>query len=354
MNKITLYIGKTILVAILLVMTLLVGLEFIFSLVNEVRYIGTGDYTTWQALCYILWSVPGSLSQMFPMSALVGTLLGLGLLASRSELIAMRAAGLSMGDIAVAVLKMALFLAVFTWILAEGLAPTLNKLASTQKAISLSQGQALRTADGTWMRDGDSFVHIQTINAGKQLEGITRYEFNPEGVLQKASFARFADYEKGKWILHDIQETFFQEEHIARQQMDKQIWRSHIDPDILSIVGVKDIDDLSLFELWQTIHYRTTNQLDAKPYQLAFWQKMVQPLATLVMMFLAIPFIFGPLRSATMGFRMLVGVLLGFAFYTFNQLFGPITLVYHLPPIVGALLPTCLFLGIGLCLFRKA
>jgi lipopolysaccharide export system permease protein len=266
----------------------------------------------------------------------------------------MRAAGLSLGDIIVAVCKLAIILIIFAWLLGEWVAPSLGRFATEQKAVALSGGQALRTENGTWMRDRDNFIHIQTIDQGRHLEGITRYEFNKNMELQKASVARFGDYEKDHWVLHDIKETLFEKEKISRNHIATQNWISHIDPEVLSLVGVKDLEDLSIVGLWQTIHYRQANGLDPKTYSLAFWQKLTRPFATLVMMFLAIPFIFGPLRSSTMGLRMLVGVLVGFAFYTFNELFGPLTLVYQIPPILGALLPTCFFFGFGLILLKRS
>ena len=353
MNKLTLYLGKSIIVAILLVLMLLVGLEFIFSLVNELRHVGTGDYNLNMAITFILFSLPSTIAQLFPMAALVGTLLGLSILASRSELIVMRASGWGMGDIIFAVMKLAVVLIFFAWILGEWVAPTTDRFAHHQKALSLSEGKALRTAHGTWMKDGDNFVHIQSIDAKGHLEGITRYEFDNSQVLKKSSFAQYGDYEQNKWVLHQINETIFEKDKISNNHVNKEHWVSHIDPNILNIVGVKNLDELSLVGLWQTIRYRKGNELDARPYQLAFWQKCLRPLATCVMMFLAIPFIFGPLRSATMGFRMLIGVFVGFAFFTIHELFGPLTLVYQMPPILGACLPTLLFFAIGMGLLKK-
>ncbi|HRE33027.1 MAG TPA: LPS export ABC transporter permease LptG, partial [Candidatus Berkiella sp.] len=311
------------------------------------------DYTTQSAIAYILLSLPAQIAQAFPMSALVGTLLGLGLLASRSELIVMRSVGWSIGDIIWAVMKLALVLVFFVWMLGEWVAPMTDNIAHHQKATALSQGQALATTQGTWLRDGYAFVHIQSIEDSHHLTGVTRYEFNEQQQLQKASFAKTAEYDHHHWVLHDIQETIFGEANLTKAHIEKQDWNSNIKPEIFTIVGVKDLDELSITGLWKTIRYRQANHLDAKPYLLAFWQKMMRPFATVVMMFLAIPFIFGPLRSATMGLRMLVGVMIGFVFFTINQLFGPLTLVYSLPPILGASLPTLLFLGGGLYLLKR-
>lgn len=353
MNKLTIYIAKTILTMISLTILLFVGLDLIFAWVNELRYVGTGSYTLGLAGWFILLSLPESVATIFPMAGLVGTLLGLGVLASRSELIVMRSAGVSVKDIIIAVLKVALFLVVIAWLLGECAAPALDKLANRHKAIALSDGQALRTVHGTWMREGEEFIHIQSMQNSHHLLGITRYQLDENMALKKTSFAREAKYENNQWTMYDIKETRFEEERTFKNEMASQVWPSHIEPNIINVLNVKDMDELSLQGLWQTMRYRQENALDAKPYELAFWQKIVRPFATLVMMFLAIPFIFGPLRSSTMGLRMLVGVFVGFGFYTINQLFGPLTLVYPLPSILGAWLPLFVFLGMGIFLLRR-
>ena len=168
-----------------------------------------------------------------------------------------------------------------------------------------------------------------------------------------ASYAQYGDYQGDHWVLYNIQETHFSPENVTSQNIAAARWDSVIDPNIVRVVGQKYLEKLSLVGLWQTISYRQKNSLHAGPYQLAFWQKCVQPFATLVMMFLAIPFVFGPLRSSTMGLRLMVGILIGFLFHTLNDLFGPLTLVYQVPPILGALLPTLLFFAVGVVLMRK-
>lgn len=353
MDKLTLYIWRSILVAIMLMLMLLVGIEFIFSLVNEIRFIGAGHYTTLKALIFIALTLPQQIAQLFPMATLVGTLMGLGLLASRSELIVMQQAGLSVQDIIIAVLKLALILSFCAIVLSEVIAPISEKTAHEIKALSISQGQALRTTQGVWLKDGNEFIHIQSILPFNRLEGITRYEFDEQGLLLKASTAAYAEHEQDHWILHQIAQTRFDNNKTYKEHIDKMHWQSQMSPDTLDIVGIKDLTELSAVGLWQTIAYRQQNQLDANPYILAFWQKIVRPLATLVMMFLAIPFVFGPLRSATMGMRLLVGILVGFVFFTINQLFGPLTLVYQWPPFIGALFPTAIFFMFGMYYKRK-
>ncbi len=352
-SRLSWYLTKTILTTIGLMMTLLLGLDLVFSLVNEIREVGTGDYTIWRCLLYLLMSVPQKVYQMFPMSALVGTLMGLGVMASNSELIVIQSAGISVKRITKVVVGIALSLGIGLWVVGEFVAPTLDKISNDMKAQALSGGQALKTSNGTWLRDGDDFVHVRNLYVGGHLEGITRYQFNENLELEKATYANYGDYIDDHWVLKDIQESIFSDGQITRQTSDQQLWYSVLSPSILSVVGEKYLDKLSMSGLRHTIEYRKHNGLDAGPFQLAFWEKIVQPFSIAVMMFLAVPFIFGPLRSATMGLRLFAGILVGFSFHTFNEMFGHLSLVYHVPPLMGAVLPTLVFLGIGLWLLRK-
>ena len=99
----------------------------------------------------------------------------------------------------------------------------------------------------------------------------------------------------------------------------------------------------TLVGLYQTIRYRESIGLSVSQQLFTFWQRLFQPLATLIMIALAVPFAFGALREATMSVRMMLGIFIAFTFYMMNQLFGPMTLVYQFPPIFCALLPSLIF-----------
>lgn len=352
MRKITFYIAKTILGTLLLTLFLLVGLEFIFSFVNELRLVGAGDYTFYKALLHVFFSLPSLSIQLFPMAALVGTLLGLGLLATRSELIIIQTAGLSKGDIVAIVLKLSCVFVFITWVAGEWWIPMLDNWATTQKAVALSKGQALNTAHGVWMKEGEDFIHIKRVRSD-YLEGVACYSFDKDLQMKKIAYASYADYQSDHWVLHDIVETLFSDQSVTKAHIKERTWRSALDPKVLHVVGVKEPEDFSLKALWNIIQFRKQNELDSAAYQLIFWQRLIRPLAVLIMMFLAIPFLFGPLRQVSMGVRTLVGVLVGFSFFTINQLMGPLTLVYHIPAFIGAILPCVLFLMLGLYLLKK-
>ncbi len=130
------------------------------------------------------------------------------------------------------------------------------------------------------------------------------------------------------------------------------MWKTNLTPDKLGVVAL-DPDALSISGLYNYVKYLKQSGQESKRYQLNMWSKIFSPLSVAVMMLMALSFIFGPLRSVPMGVRVVTGICFGFLFYVLDQIFGPLSLVYSIPPILGALLPSGLFLVISMYLLLK-
>lgn len=340
------YIERTVIYTVLLVVLVLLGLELFVEFTREYADIGTGNYTFLHALVYIPMMLPLDTYQFFPMAGLLGSILGLGLLAAHSEIIVMRVSGCSVANITWAIIKAAIFLSVIMIILGEIVAPLSQKVAVSHKMAALSAGKTLATKEGYWVRDKDSFVHIdKSLGKGKVL-GVTRYKFDSKNQLASVSFAKYGNYQDKIWTFFDVIKTNFNgnkaiASHIIQEKSDLILHPR--------LLGIKytDSDQKFLPELFSYIKYRKQSGLDASRYEFVFWQRVVQPLATLVMIIIAVPFVFGPLRSANMGFRMLTGVILGITFYLLNQFAGSLSYVIDVPPLVVALVPTLFFAMLG-------
>jgi lipopolysaccharide export system permease protein len=344
------YISKTILSGIFIVALVLMGLEVLFVFIGELNNIGTGSYTAMAALRYVLLDMPYQLNMLFPMAGLVGSLMGLGLLASQSELVVMRASGFSTSQISMSVLKAAAIALIAVVIIGEVCAPYLENMATTGQAIAKSNGQALPTKQGMWLRaklpQGQNFIHVQKVLTQQHLLGITVYQFNAQHQLTDAFYAEKGDFEQGKWLLHNVKMTDLKGQDVKSNLLDTISWDIDLDPRILAIDDAEP-RNMSLVELNRYIDYLGQNGLRATNYQLSFWLRVMQPFATAVMIILGVPFIFGPLRSVTMGLRLVTGISVGFCFYLLNQFFGPVSALYQLPPFLGAALPTLIFAALG-------
>jgi len=347
MNILDRYIGKQITVAILLVIFALLGVDLFFYFVNELRFIGKGDYKLTTALAFIALTIPRKIYILFPWAALLGSLLALGNLAKNSELVAMRAAAISVPRIAFSALKAGLWLTIVMFICGEVISPTTEAWAQKRKTLALSSGQAIQTQFGTWVRHGNEFIHVGVVKQHDQLQDITRYDFNKKLQLQAVSHAGSAIKLQSDWMLENLHGTKFTTNGTEIISADQTQIPELLDTEILHASAVKHLERLTINNLWRVIKSRLAQELNATEYERAFWLKIAQPFAALVMVFLAVPFAFGPLRSASVGLKILVGVLVGFTFHTLNSIFGPLTAVVGLSPMLAAMIPTLVFFSFG-------
>ncbi len=346
------YIVRSVSLAGMATLFVILGLDLFLSMVDEMGDVGKGDYTSWLAIQYVLTSVPRRTYEMFPMIALIGTTLGLGMLGSSQELIVMQAAGASIMQIFRTVMRFGILVLVAVVVLGEFVAPAAEQYGNRVRTAAISGDSLMRAERGYWARDGQRFIHIDKVFPGGLFSGITIYEFNKEWKLQSTVFAERAHYRQRTWTLNQIVRSEFLPDRIITEELSEASWDSSLNPGVINSVMI-DPDKLSARGLYDTMQFLHQNELEAGRYELAFWNKLLLPVSSMVMIFLAIPFVFGPMRSIGMGQRIVTGALAGFGFYIINKTTGQMSLVYAYPTWLGATIPSVLFLAVGMWMMAR-
>lgn len=352
MVKLDRYIGSSVLLAILAVLGIILGLASLFAFIDEMGSV-SDSYTVMDVLSFVALTAPRRLYEMLPMAALIGCLIGLGSLASNSELTIMRAAGVSIGRIVWAVMKPMLFLMVAGVLIGEYVAPVTESQAQASRALAQGSGDAQSSKHGLWHRQGEEFIHINAVQPNGLLYGVTRYRFDDQRHMLSSSFARQARFEENYWQLTDVTTTYFREGRTEVINVPQERWDVALSPQLLNTV-VMAPESLSISGLWGYIHYLADQGLNNGRYWLAFWVKVLQPLVTAALVLMAISFIFGPLRSVTLGQRVFTGVLVGFTFRIAQDLLGPSSLVFGFSPLFAVLVPAGFCALAGVWLLRRA
>ncbi|AMB84464.1 LPS export ABC transporter permease LptG [Pseudomonas agarici] len=352
MVKLDRYIGSTVFLAILAVLGIILGLASLFAFIDEMGNV-SDTYTWGDILGFVALTAPRRVYDMLPMAGLIGCLIGLGSLASNSELTIMRAAGVSVGRIVWAVMKPMLVLMIVGVLVGEYVAPVTESKAQANRALAQGSGDAQSSKHGLWHRQGDEFIHINAVQPQGLLYGVTRYHFDEQRHLLSSSFARQARFDKDHWNLTDVTTTYFRGDHTEVINTAEEVWGVSLSPNLLSTV-VMVPEALSISGLWGYIHYLSEQGLANGRYWLAFWVKILQPLVTGALVLMAISFIFGPLRSVTLGQRVFTGVLVGFTFRIAQDLLGPSSLVFGFSPLLAVLVPAGICAVAGLWLLRRA
>ena len=346
------YIIKTILLATLFVTLVIMGILILIMLLGELKYIGEGDYDLLQVVGYVLMRLPNELYRFSPILILLGGIIGLNILSTHRELIVMRTAGYSTKRIIGNVLGGALLLVLIMGIIGEGFAPHLSYKAEVHKESAKSAGQAVVTAAGIWFHIDNNFMHVQQIIDRQLLEGVTWYEFDNEHRLQTAYYAKTLSFDKDQWKLKEVVKTQFTAEGTKSQSLPVVNWNLKFNTNLLN-VGLVDANDMSLPKLAKFADYLSQNGLQAGQYQYEFWQRVFQPWISLLMVFLALPFALNSFNTATLGWRLIAGILLGFALLLLNALLGQLCIVYQVPAIYAAFLPLLIFTLLGIVLVNR-
>lgn len=371
-NRLERYIAGSILNSILIIIFIIICLASLFALVDQVNDF-KNNYGILQALQYVALTAPRRLYDNLPMASLVGSLIGLGTLASRSELTIMRAAGMSTGRIVYAVMKPVFVIMLASVLIGEYVIPKTETKALANKELAISYNidqQVIEQTllEGTWHRQGHEYIRINSVQPNGLLFGVTRYYIDNQKV-KYASYAKQAIFQNDEWQLKDSVTTCFNDDHTKTIEHASETWLTptpscdmadiqgkvtpiDITPELLNTIN-SNPSNLSIAGLWKYIHYLEDQELNNDNYWLKFWEKLLQPIKTLALVLLAISFIFGPLRSVTMGQRIFIGVTIGFVFKIVHDLLGPASLVFNFPPLLAAITPSVVCIIIGAYLLKR-
>jgi lipopolysaccharide export system permease protein len=335
-----------------MVLLVICSLDMLSKFIDQLDNL-TNSYTFLEVSIYVALNIPGSIYRYMPFAALVGSLIGLGSLASTSELTIMRAAGVSLVRLAFSIVKPILLLIIAVLLLAEYVIPTAEQYSENRRDI---KRQGIKTEQssygGLWNREGNEFMHFNSVQANGQLLGVTRYSFDDKNELISTSFAQSAIYINGQWQEENIVETIITPTSVEQYQYQTRPWNIQLSPALLSVL-VQEPENLSISKLYFYIDYLERQSIDNGSYKLSFWNKILQPLAIISLVVISISFIFGPLREVTMGYRIFSGVVVGIVFQLTQKLLGPTSLVYGFAPLVAVLIPILLCFCAGFFLLLR-
>lgn len=357
MKRVDRLVAMAVLGAVAVAWATIVGLDAFRTFIFELDDVGEGQYTLARAAAYVLLTVPRRCYEMFGYAALIGGLLGLGGLAGTGELTALRAAGLSKLRICASVVLGLGALTLGVVLLGETLGPYGERKAQALQLAAKSKDVALARGGVLWARDGGSVIGARHGRAhGGQgevdLDGVRVFEFDPDGRLVALTLADKAVHVGGEWTLHDLRRTEFGEgSATSRKEASKQ-WQSTLDPGVLATSIIKP-QYMTLRDLGQNIAALDRSEQDASAFRDAWWARVFYPFDLLVLVFCAMPFAFGTLRSGGLSKRLFIGIMLTIGFYLLQRAIVSIGSVYGFHPAVANLVPPSILVALAVAYFRR-
>ncbi len=366
------YLWREIATATAFVLVALLSLFAFFELINQLDDVGQAGYQLRTAFSFVLLKMPSLAYELMPIASLIGTIYALSKLAANSEFTIMRVAGMSTRRLAGTIARAGFVFVLFTYALAEFVAPPAEALAQRLKLTATGSAITQQYRSGVWvrdvLRDGAGqierlrFVNVKQVQPDATVESWRVFEFDRDFRLRSISSAQSGRYQPTEaahhyWQLRDVVETRIppvdteattradtRTEVIRRAEM---VWPSELTPDIFGVLLVQP-ERMAAASLVQYIRHLTDNRQQTGRYEIAFWSKLFYPLAVLVMMALALPFAYLHVRAGSVSLKIFTGVMIGVLFYMLNKLFAHLGLLNTWPPIVVAALPSLVMLSVAL------
>jgi lipopolysaccharide export system permease protein len=347
------YIALHTIGGVLVVLTLFAILFSFMELLSQINDVGKGNYGLSDAFIFVAATLPKRIVDLLPICILLGSIIALGVLADRLELVAMQASGISAQRISWSVLVAGAVLTVAAFMLAEFVAPPLDQRARIGRSHAIYGKGIMMTKGGFWTRHGNAFIHVGNTLSNKSVADVNIFEHDDQGRLQHFLHARQGSFqEHDQWQLAEVEQKTFSE--LGIKAITKPL---HTIEGFLSAeqVGILELppDSLSLTDLYGYVRGLKERGQNADRYALSFWQKISLPLTNLAMMLVALTFIFGYRRDITAGRRIILATTVGIVLYLLNQIIGHLGLLLDLHPALTTLGPVLIIFGLSVWLLSR-
>jgi len=346
MNTLDRYLYRTVLIYTSMAMAVMLTLAGLVLFVTQQKDIGVGNYGAGDAFLNTLLNLPQSAFELMPIGAMLGALMGLGHLASGSELVVTRASGVSVWRIGWPVGLAGLTLAIIMYGLGEYAAPPMAQFAKREKTTAKMADVSFAGSSSAWVKDGNLILRVQTGDADNAFGGVSVFKL--EGPTRLSSIlraARISVADPGRWILNDVATSRFGKDHVDADTRSQEIMQTTVNPDFLGLAQT-DPQLLTLRGLASYIDHLRRNHLETAVFEIGLWSRIARLFAVIVVTLLALPFVFGPLRTTGAGTRTVVGVLLGVVFFLITRTVENGGQLFDLNPMLVGWLPT---LSVTLC-----
>jgi lipopolysaccharide export system permease protein len=340
------YLYRTVLIYTALAMGVLLTLAGLFLFITQQGEIGVGSYSAGDAFLFTLLNMPQQAFELLPIGAMIGALMGLGNLASGSELVVTRASGVSVWRMAWPVGFAGMTLALIMYCIGEYAAPPMAQFAKREKTTDKLADVSFAGSSSAWVKDGNLILRVQTGEVDRAFGGVSLFQLDGPTKLRSIQRAeRISIGEPGRWRLYNVATSAFSDERVNGKLVDETTMQSTVNPEFLGLAAT-DPQLLTLHGLASYIDHLRRNSLETASYEIGYWSRIARLFAVIVVTLLALPFVFGPLRTTGTGTRTVIGILLGVIFFLITRTIENGGQLFGLNPALVGWLPTA---AIGLC-----
>lgn len=347
-KRIALYMARLFLTRTFAVLAALILVLQILDLLGEsghiLAYPGNGDVELWR---YVSLRIPQLISRFLPFSVLLGTLITLATLNQNSEIVSMKAAGISAHQIIAPLVLASLGVAAISFVFNERIVTRAYDTLDAWEAVNYGPvPKDSGSRPNVWVRWTDDLIYVQQVRGtgeATRLGGITIYD-RGGATLQRIINARTARREGKGWLLSGVE--IFNVNTAQKTNQPTLFYGDGLDPKQFALAKV-NADEEDFGTLRNSIRELKLTGHDTADLEAGFWHKISGPLSAILMPLLAAVAAFGLARSGQLFMRAVIGMALGFAYFVADSFALAMGSLGAYPPLVAAWAPFLLFLLVG-------
>ena len=333
-------------VGLLIAAAVLLPLFSFFDLIDQMEDVGQGFFGMQDAFYIVLLTLPRRLIQLLPFIALIGNVIALGHLALNSEIIAMRASGLSPARISLASFKVGLYLLLLLGVLEQVVAPEMQSKAIAHRLEALNQSAELGEDLGIWTRDENQVLRLGEAIRASYVRDVEIFTLDKQGLLSAYIHAQGAEIiSNDQWRLHDVTRKEFSGTQVNTTASARMNWVPFLSSEQVSTL-TRPAESLSPADLYRHIGYLKDTGQQHDEVSLAYWRKFGAGLIMLAMLLLSVPFVFGSIQTG-IGYRLVLAGITGICVYLLDQILSNAGLLLDLNHALVALTPGLALMLIG-------
>ena len=342
------YMAKKFLLTSLAVLAALVlvlqTLDLLGESGNILAYPGNGEPQLWQ---YASLRMPQLVARFLPFAVLLGAIITFVTLNQNSEIISMKAAGVSAHQILAPLIVASLGISALSFAFNDRI---VSRAAATLRAWEAVDYGPIPKDRGivsnVWVRTGDDLIHATQASgrgADVRLNDVTLYDRNG-GTLETIVTAKTGRYDRGGWLLENVRR--FDVTRGVTSDMPAFTIARGVTPDRFTLANVQ-ADERSFSNLRDAIADLKAAGRPTEALEAGLWHKISGPLSSALMPLLAAVAAFGLARSGRLFVRAVIGMGLGFAYFVADNFALAMGNIGAYPPTLAAWGPPILFLLIG-------
>ena len=347
------YITKTLLSFTSVVLVIWLGVYSFFNFLSEMSSIGQFNYTILEAFRYIALLIPEVAYKHASPVILLGCVLGMGHLATTNQLLILRVSGMSIFRLTMLTIKTALIFVIAVIAIGEIFAPIASDEAERGRSKALDLSTASQSQEGFWIRDGENFINVQKNIDGKLFSGVTIIEVNSSNKISTFMTSENATFD-GKSLKMNNAEIFSIDgskeiDEISLKERNSYNKTVSFDQDLIDSLK-KEPDELTTWNIIKQIQFLSDNKLRSGIFEVELYKRLIKPITLVAMILLAMLFVFGSTRDATLGRKIFFGVSVGLSFELLSRIGGAMALSFDFNPVMSAVLPTIVVMVVAIIL----